>query len=326
MHQPFLTRHVAPAAAAALLASVMALARPGLLVNLDRAAEDAAVRHTTAPTPSPRVAIVAVDEASLTELGQWPWPRDVVGRLVTALHNGGAAAIAFDILFSEPDRMGVPSATAGGPTSTDAELAAAIARAPVVAGFALTFEDSRLASAASGCVLTPLEPLQRQRGETDLLAGTFEGSGAVCSVAVLRQAARASGAINATPDSDGILRRVPVLARLGGHVYPTLALAAVHVAGHPALILEPRTDGSLRLRLDDRSVQAPPRVEPCRLAEHRRVQPRELRADRHIERTAGERPAGEVDIQRHRHRRVGGGGVRQVEGDDQRRTRQQRLG
>ncbi len=254
MHQPFLTRHVAPAAAAALLASVMALARPGLLVNLDRAAEDAAVRHTTAPTPSPRVAIVAVDEASLTELGQWPWPRDVVGRLVTALHNGGAAAIAFDILFSEPDRMGVPSATAGGPTSTDAELAAAIARAPVVAGFALTFEDSRLASAASGCVLTPLEPLQRQRGETDLLAGTFEGSGAVCSVAVLRQAARASGAINATPDSDGILRRVPVLARLGGHVYPTLALAAVHVAGHPALILEPRTDGSLRLRLDDRSV------------------------------------------------------------------------
>ena len=254
MHTPFLTRHVAPAVGAALLAGVVALARPGLLVNLDRAAEDAAVRYTAAPAPSPRVAIVAVDEASLTELGQWPWPRDVVGRLVTALHDGGAAAIAFDILFSEPDRMGVPSATAGGPTSTDAELAAAIARAPVVAGFALTFEDSRLASAATGCVLTPLEPVQRQRGDADLLAGTFEGSGAVCSVAVLRQAARASGAINATPDSDGILRRVPMLARLGGHVYPTLALAAVHVAGHPALILEPRADGSLRLRLDDRAV------------------------------------------------------------------------
>ncbi len=211
------------------------------------------MRHTATPAPSPHVAIVAVDEASLAELGQWPWPRDVIGRLVTALHEGGAAAIAFDILFSEPDRLGVPS-PAGGPTSTDAALAAAIARAPVVAGFALTFEDSRLASAASGCVLTPLEPVQRQRGEADLLAGTFEGSGAVCSVAVLRQAARASGAINAAPDSDGILRRVPMLARLGGQVYPTLALAAVHVAERPALLLEPRADDSLRLRVGERAV------------------------------------------------------------------------
>lgn len=249
-----LTRHAAPAAAAALLTAALVLSRPELLVNLDHAAQDSAVRHTATPAASARVAIVAVDEASLTEFGQWPWPRDVVGRLVTALHEGGAAAIAFDILFPEPDRMGVPSTAAGGPTSTDAELAAAIARAPVVAGFALTFEDNRLASAASGCVLTPLEPVQRQRGDADLLAGTFEGSGAVCSVSVLREAARASGAINAAPDGDGILRRVPMLVRLGGHVHPTLALAAVHAAGRPALLLEPRADDSLRLRLDDRAV------------------------------------------------------------------------
>ncbi len=244
-----LTRHVAPATAAAMLAALLAVTRPGLLVDLDRAAYDAAVRSTAPPAPSSRVAVVAVDEASLAALGQWPWPRDIMARLVTALQRAGAAAIAFDVLFSEPDRLGRPGADADGATSTDAELAGAIARAPVVAGFALTFEDSPFASAAMRCALTPLEPVQHQRGDGDLLAQVFSGSGAVCSVPVLSEAARASGTINAAPDEDGVLRRVPLLSRLDGRVHPSLALAAVHVAEGPSLLLEPRADGSLRLRI-----------------------------------------------------------------------------
>ncbi len=249
-----LARHAAPALAAAVIAALVAVARPGLLVNLDRAAYDSAVRRGPLPSASSRVAVVVVDEASLAALGQWPWPRDVMARLVSALQDAGAAAIAFDVLFSEPDRLGRPSADATGVTSTDAALANAIGRAPVVAGFALTFEDSPLASAAMRCALTPLEPVQHQRGDGDLLAQVFSGSGAVCSVPVLSQAARASGTINAAPDDDGVLRRVPLLTRLDGRIHPTLALAAVHLAEALPLVLEPRADDSLRLRLGDHAV------------------------------------------------------------------------
>ena len=54
-------------------------------------------------TPSP-VRVVDLDDASLERYGQWPWPRTLVAQLVERLGNAGAAAIAFDIVFSEPDR------------------------------------------------------------------------------------------------------------------------------------------------------------------------------------------------------------------------------
>src|SRR5262249_30983215 len=50
------------------------------------------------------IAIVDIDEASLAEYGQWPWPRTRLARLVDRLTEAGAVAIAFDIVFPEPDR------------------------------------------------------------------------------------------------------------------------------------------------------------------------------------------------------------------------------
>ena len=49
--------------------------------------------------------IVDIDEASLAAFGQWPWPRTLLADLVTKLTKLGSAAIAFDIIFAEPDRM-----------------------------------------------------------------------------------------------------------------------------------------------------------------------------------------------------------------------------
>src|SRR5208282_1689234 len=51
------------------------------------------------------VVLADIDEASLKEIGQWPWPRTVVADLVIRLHELGAVAIGFDIVFAEPDRL-----------------------------------------------------------------------------------------------------------------------------------------------------------------------------------------------------------------------------
>src|SRR6202521_4265913 len=51
------------------------------------------------------VTIVDIDEKSLAKLGQWPWPRTRIADMVDNLTRLGAAAIAFDIMFAEPDRL-----------------------------------------------------------------------------------------------------------------------------------------------------------------------------------------------------------------------------
>ncbi|MGZ5910381.1 MAG: CHASE2 domain-containing protein, partial [Reyranella sp.] len=57
--------------------------------------------------PATPVKIVDIDEAALAEFGQWPWPRTIVGRLIDKLTEKGAAVIAFDVVFAEPDRSSI---------------------------------------------------------------------------------------------------------------------------------------------------------------------------------------------------------------------------
>ena len=71
------------------------------------------------------VRVIEVDEESLKQLGQWPWPRERLGELVNKLKNAGAAAIAFDFLFSEKDRA--DAAAKAGQTPDD-EFARSTAR------------------------------------------------------------------------------------------------------------------------------------------------------------------------------------------------------
>ena len=100
--------------------------------------------------PALPVRIVDIDEESLHKIGQWPWPRTVLARLVDKLAQEGAAAIAFDMVFPEPDRMSPANAVKYWPPSpalnslkaevdklpsNDQKLANAIGKAPVVIGF-----------------------------------------------------------------------------------------------------------------------------------------------------------------------------------------------
>src|SRR5918996_3431351 len=103
--------------------------------------------------PGLPVKIVDVDDESLARIGQWPWPRTHLADLVERLAASGAAAIAFDVVFAEPDRSSPEQALKLWPAtlevlslrdtvavlpSHDSMLAAAFEAAPVVTGFVLT--------------------------------------------------------------------------------------------------------------------------------------------------------------------------------------------
>jgi adenylate cyclase len=205
-----------------LVVAVLSLYRPALFLGLEYDVYDRLIRWVPVRPPSDRIVIIDVDERSLASVGQWPWRRDVIGKLVSALRDMRAAAVALDIVFAEPDRF------EGQGVTPDDALAAALRGGRVVLGYAMTFDGTH--RMAKTCVHHPVglavvQPPDEQVGEP-----FFNATGAVCNLDVLSQAAAASGFLNAAPDPDGILRRVPLLVEYDGIVYPALSLAAVSMA------------------------------------------------------------------------------------------------
>ena len=201
-----------------LLAAVLSLTRPLNLTHVEYDVYDTLVRSIAPRPPSRHVVIVDVDEKSLTSIGQWPWRRDVVGLLIARLREMGAAAVGVDVIFPESDR------DAGGAQSPDSQLADTLRQGRTVLGYAMRFDDG--AAAVAPCVKHPIGlAVVTPPGHDG--HPLFQATGAVCSLPLLNEAAGRSGFLNAAPDADGILRRVPVLMEVGGEIFPSLALATV---------------------------------------------------------------------------------------------------
>ena len=69
--------------------------------SLERSAYDWGVRSTSR-IPSDRIAIIAIDDQSIANIGRWPWPRDLHAQLIKALADGGAKVIGHTVFFLEP--------------------------------------------------------------------------------------------------------------------------------------------------------------------------------------------------------------------------------
>ncbi len=236
-----------------LLAAVLAVYRPSATARIDAAAYDVVTRSAGTRPPAGRVAIVDVDERSLAAVGQWPWRRDVVSRLIASLRASGAAVVAIDVIFAEADRHG--EAAGDGPpvaSASDQALASMLRESGVVPGYGLTFDPD--ATLNRDCVLHPLPLVVRPPNEEDV-EPYFHATNAICNIPVLAAAATRSGFLNAAPDGDGILRRIPLVVELGGQVYPSLALtaySAAAAAGHAELRI---TDvNASTLTIGDRAV------------------------------------------------------------------------
>ena len=237
----------------------LAVFPPALFSRLDNAAYDILLRSISTRPLSGRVVIVDVDERSLTTIGQWPWRRDRIGELIDHLRNLGAAVVALDMVFAEPDRYGDPGISTkvtevSVPTATsDEAFAEYLRKGRVVLGHAMRFDGAAFDPTA--CVLQPVAPAVLHSGDDAGDAPYFHATGVVCNLPLLGQAAGASGFMNAAPDADGILRRVPLLMELDGHVYPSLALAAMMAAtGSRDLVLRVANINSGSLTIGDRVV------------------------------------------------------------------------
>ena len=196
------------------------------------------------------VRIIDIDDESLARLGQWPWPRTLVARLVDRLNELGASVIAFDAVFAEPDRTSPARVIDLWPRTPetaalrrriiqlpdhDRVLAQAIAKANVVTGFSLIQKPNTVAPAVKAGFAVAGE---------GVLSYLAEFSGAVINIPEIEKAAAGNGSFSYAPDIDEVIRHVPLLLRKGKELLPSLDAEVLRVAQGEKTIKVKCTDAS----------------------------------------------------------------------------------
>jgi serine phosphatase RsbU (regulator of sigma subunit)/CHASE2 domain-containing sensor protein len=182
--------------------------------------------------------IVAVDEKSLAQLGQWPWPRTLIAQVFDRLAEYRPLAVGVDVIFAEPDRLSPGAIAENNPhvgralalqlkrlLSNDDVLAASIKRLPVVLGVAGVDERGKEAPPRSAAAF---------QLQGDPLPYLWHFPSALTSLKQI-DAAAASRALLSADIPHGVVRRVPLLAAVGNVPFPSLGLETLRVGvGAPA--------------------------------------------------------------------------------------------
>ena len=199
------------------------------------------------------VVIVDIDDASLATVGQWPWPRTILARLVERLDSYEVAAIGFDVLFSEPDRHSPKQYAESMPElpsvvrdalqtlpSNDDKFAAALAKTRSVLALALLRGSQ---GEGRGAVPPPPIAVRAPLGVNPRreLVGAVAVLG---NIETLQKAAKGSGMITPYPEFDGVVRRVPAVYRIGEVLYTSLAIELIRIAtGGRTMVLKAGPEG-----------------------------------------------------------------------------------
>jgi len=189
------------------------------------------------------VTIVDIDDKSLEKLGQWPWPRTRIADLITELTRLGAVVIAFDVVFSEPDRLN-PDAMADTLRNIDEATRERLRMLPSNdQALADAIRASRVVLGESGSA-QELVALDKTLPVTGLaMLGEepqpfmFDFPGLLRNTSVLEHAAAGRGLFTINPDRDGIVRRVPMIMLAQSQTMPSLTFEMLRVATGSGTIL-----------------------------------------------------------------------------------------
>jgi adenylate cyclase len=151
---------------------------------------------------------VNIDEKSLEQYGQWPFPRDVYGKIIKDLYDRGAGLVVFNVLMPEPDRSG-----------KDLILAETMKKYPVVLSNVPAQQTKNEPRVPGSAVLGP-----------EHLNTIVKYPGMIANISVLENSAVGVGTTNTLPEIDGVNRRLPLIVTVDGKLYPNLAMETLRVA------------------------------------------------------------------------------------------------
>jgi len=252
---------------AVILAVLLARGGDGPLPALRLALFDAYQVHLPRQRLSGPVHVVNIDEAALSEYGQWPWPRTLFKELLAQIAAQHPLAIGLDILMPEPDNTS-PEALAGrlpegrlhdelaGLPSHDALLAEQMRHAPVVLGTAGFMHAEAGTSAAVR--VWPMRVTGALAGAPEAALPVMRFPQAMSSLPMLQAAAHGQGLLSANLEK-GIVRRAPLVGAVGDMLVPSLSMELLRVAtGAPAIEIEADAGGVHSVSIGDLRVPTLP--------------------------------------------------------------------
>jgi len=197
----------------AILLLTLYVSNPGFIQTLQLKTFDYLITSLE-PKKSDEIVLVEFGEKSVQEYGQWPFDRRDIAATIERLRSAGAGAIVVPILFSEKDR-------AGG----DADLAKSIAAGGVVISQTPTAQRKTPDAVRRGFASIGDDPN----------SWVYFWNGAISPLRSFADVAEGVGVLAATPERDGVVRRLPMLVRIGDALYPSLVLETLRaVAGDPS--------------------------------------------------------------------------------------------
>ena len=163
---------------------------------------------TSRPAETIGVSVVNIDEKALERYGQFPFSRDVYGKLIRDLYSRNAGLVVFNILTPDLDRMG-----------RDSAYIQALRQYPTVLPSVGSTTSRNVARNPGSVVIGPYG-----------LDSFVTYPGIIANQPGIESVAAGIGIVNTLPEVDGVVRRMPMVVAHNGRLYPSLAMETLRVA------------------------------------------------------------------------------------------------
>ena len=185
------------------------------------------------PKQSEQIVIANIGEKAIEKYGQWPFPRDVHAKIISDLYSRGAVLVGSTILMPEPDRFG-----------GDSVLSDTLSHYPVI------LSQTVMSACSSSTTETHRRTGVAVIGDGQATEFLPQYPCVLSNVPALQGVAAGVGVTSTLPESDGVVRRVPLLATSDGEYYPAFALEMLRVAaGDPSYQAKVNQTGVEALRI-----------------------------------------------------------------------------
>jgi adenylate cyclase len=179
---------------------------------------------TSKPTETIGVDVVNIDEKALERYGQFPFSRDIYGKIIADLYRRNAGLVVFNVLTPDRDRLG-----------RDADYIAALKQYPTILPSVGSTQTRNIPRAPGSVVIGPYG-----------LDTFVTYPGLIANIPQVEAAATGVGIINTLPEVDGVVRRMPMVVAYDGKLYPSLAMETLRVAG---------ADSTVQIKVNENGVE-----------------------------------------------------------------------
>ncbi len=206
---------------------------PKTLESLDNRLRDYMFVTRGNIAPSGNIVIIDIDDKSLEQIGQWPWSRDVVSRLLTTLTQNEIGLIGFDMVFAEEDRTNPVKILQKHKITTNKAIpdyekifAKTVAQTPTILGYQFQLEKDDYIQKKVPDIPAIFIEKNKQLSQVDMVINAY---GTILNNSLIQNSGYSSGFFNNVPDESGVVRSVPLLIRYEDQLYPSLALEIIRV-------------------------------------------------------------------------------------------------